>query len=126
MSSIKIIFDNAGGVTTQFTDASGKEFACHRFDVSNAADDVLAFLADPDVSSWEGHDEDANSLNPTREEIANGGYRCWYCCDEDPETDAILHEMREAVTQMEQSGWGNSDEFAARMRKDDAFAPIAD
>lgn len=126
MSSINIIMDNGGGVTTQFVDENGQEFACWRQDMRSAADDILAFLAGPSVANWEGHDEDANALHPSHEEVANGGYRLWYACDEDGDADALLHEMREAVAQMEQSDWANCIALAEALREDAVFASVAD
>lgn len=114
----KIIFDNAGGITVQFYDTGIADFAAHTFDARLAAEWLLDFLADSDLSGWEGHDEDAMALDPTMEQIRNGGYREFIFDHFD------LDSVRDLVTAAEQCGWGNTDEFAARMRESETFARI--
>ena len=102
--SIKIICDNGGSLTLQLP-----EFAHYYQDPAQAAEDLAAYLSDTDTSSWEGNEEDAADCRPTRDEIANGGYRVYFATD--------LDELRDELTSMEQSGWINAESFAAAMRK---------
>lgn len=116
----KIIFDNAGGITVQFYDTGITDFAAHTFDARLAADWLLDFLTDSDLSSWEGHDEDAMSLEPTNDQIRNGGYRELIFDHFD------LASVRDLVTTAEQVGWANASEFASRMRESETFASVND
>ena len=71
MSSYKIILDNGGGITLQL----GLDYAHYYNDADQAARDLRAYIADGTTDGWDGHDEDAATLDPTDEEIRNGGYR---------------------------------------------------
>jgi hypothetical protein len=117
MSGFKLIFDNGGGTVAQFVDREGRKFAHYYPDAAQVAEDVLAFLADEDVSGWEGHEEALEALNPSGDEIRNGGYRTYSAGGD------LLAEVRDLVTAAEQSGWGNALEFVERMR-DNSFVGV--
>ena len=65
-------------------------------------------MATDSTDGWEGHEEDADDCDPTRDEISNGGYRVY--------SATSMDEVRDELTSMEQSGWANAETFAAAMR----------
>lgn len=67
--SIEIIFDNAGGITIQ----TGDFVHCYD-DASAAARDVRALMSGSDPGDWDGNEPDCR-LDPTDDEVRNGGYR---------------------------------------------------
>jgi hypothetical protein len=72
--AIKVIFDNAGGMTLQLGDWA------HWYDarrIKQAAVDYHAYMTEGSTSGWDGHDEDAATLDPTDDQIRNGGYRVY-------------------------------------------------
>lgn len=70
-TTYRIVLDNGGGIVLQL----GAEYAHYYQDAKQAADDLRTYLADGNTDGWDGHDEDALSVEPTDEEIRNGGYR---------------------------------------------------
>lgn len=98
MNSGKIILDNGGGITLQMG-----VFAHYYQDADQAAQDIAAWLANPDTSDWEGHEEDAAALEPTQDEIRNGGYRV-IRLDRDVDTLASL------AGELAPTGGGNSND----------------
>lgn len=71
MSNYKIILDNGGGIVLQL----GLDYAHYYNDAERAAQDLRAYIADGTTDGWDGHDEEAATLEPTDEEIRKGGYR---------------------------------------------------
>ena len=71
MANVRVIFDNGGGITLQFGDWAH----WYNGNIEQAAEDYLAYLKDGTMEGWEGHEEDAAALEPTLDEIRNGGYR---------------------------------------------------
>lgn len=94
-----VIFDNGGGATLQL----GK-FAHYYQDMSQSAEDVAVYLKDGNTDGWDGYEEDAAELNPSYEDIRNGGYRV-YCLD-----DIIEESKNDDCT-----GWGNINDFCVAL-----------
>ena len=92
------IFDNGGGITLQMG-----SFAHHYSDAEAAATDWAAYQAKGDTSDWDGHDAEALELDPTCDEIRNGGY-----CVLDAEKITRMIDAAE-----EDTGWYNIDSFLA-------------
>jgi hypothetical protein len=64
------IFDNGGGITLQLG-----AFAHHYSDPELAAANWQDYANNPDPSDWEGHEPEALEIDPTYDQISNGGYR---------------------------------------------------
>lgn len=98
----RVIFDNGGGITLQMEGT----FA-HRYDdPHHAAVDFAIYLGgDCNISDWDGHSEDAMDLDPTDEEIRNGGYRV-----------ATSMEELESLGDPD-NGWGNAIQFLAAFQE---------
>ena len=90
------IFDNGGGITLQLG-----EFAHHYSDVRQAATDWLAYQSSKDTSDWDGHDALAAELDPTCDEIRNGGYVIL-------DADDIARMIDDS---QDGNGWYNIDSF---------------
>jgi len=71
----KAIFDNGGGITLQLG-----TFAHHYATGAAAAIDWTASSFFETTDDWEGHDEDAMTLDPSYDDEHNGGY---LVCTED-------------------------------------------
>jgi hypothetical protein len=71
MKKTRIILDNAGGITLQINNWAHYYNGCE----SQLADDLKAWTYTRDTSDWDGHDDDALDLEPTQDELQNGGYR---------------------------------------------------
>ena len=99
-----IIIDNGGGITLQMG-----AFAHVYEDAKQAADDIAAWLSNQDTSDYEGHDAEAAALEPTDEEIRNGGYRVIRL---DAETDKLLPLAREVWS----SSWANAEALSDALR----------
>lgn len=91
----RVIFDNGGGVTLQL-----KGWACYYQNAANAARDVAAWIEAHDTSDWEGHENEALAVDPTNEEIRNGGYRV-----------VEIADLPGALTDPTCEGWGNVEDF---------------
>jgi hypothetical protein len=91
------IFDNGGGITLQMGN-----FAQHYSDVAQAATDWVAYQSSKDASEWDGHEDEAADLEPTYDEIRNGGYCLLDAKD-------ITRMINDAV----ETGWYNIDRFLA-------------
>jgi hypothetical protein len=80
----RIILDNGGGIILQLGDYA------HSYDSAiDAARDIHEWLVSGTTRRWEGHDADALAVNPTPDEIHNGGYRV-ITIDRDSDTAASL------------------------------------
>ena len=66
---VEVICDNGGGITVQTP-----TFAHHYRSADQAAEDVKAILSGDDCSGWDGNEPEAR-VEPTLEDISNGGYR---------------------------------------------------
>lgn len=99
----KIILDNGGGITLQMG-----EWAHYYQDGASAAEDLAAWLANPDTSDWEGHEEEAASLEPTQDEIRNGGYRVI-------RLDRGVDTLASLAGEVAPTGWGNSNDLSAAL-----------
>ncbi len=97
--SAKIVFDNGGGTTLIL--ASG-EFAHHYSDAAQAAQDYSIYMRDGNVDGWEGHEAELAELDPSYDEIRNGGYRVFEPSD-----------VEEAIHSDEDEPWNNIREFVA-------------
>jgi hypothetical protein len=90
--AIKVIFDNAGGVTLNFgiwerkwrgeqlLGAEKKGDWAHWYDASRikqAAHDYHDYVTYGSTSGLARHDEDTAMLDPTHDQIRNGGYRVY-------------------------------------------------
>lgn len=90
----RIILDNAGGITLQLPG-----YAHWYDDCRAAAVDLVAYLDGDDPSKWEGREQDAAELDPTDEQIRNGGYKIIYLHDlpampgRDENYRAILYQL---------------------------------
>ena len=95
MDNVRVIFDNGGGITLQLG-----EWACWYNVPKDAARDYYQYLQDGNTDGWEGHDEDSTALDPTIDEINNGGYRIYN-----------KEEISNEVQNENSTGWDNIDEF---------------
>jgi hypothetical protein len=93
-----IIFDNGGGITVQLPN-----FAHSYNDPEQAARDIADYLSDGTTDGWEGHEDDAAELDPTTEQVHNGGYRIYTMVDV---VEIIKDTERE-------SSWGNINDFCS-------------
>ena len=97
-----IIFDNGGGITVQLPD-----FAHWYNDPTQAARDIADYLSDGTTDGWEGHEDDAEDdaaeLDPTTEQILNGGYRVY----------ALVDIVKMAKDTERESSWGNINDFCS-------------
>lgn len=69
----RIILDNGGGIILQL----GKwahYYGGYNGMYAQVAEDIATWLKDRSTDGWEGHDDDAMLLDPSLEEIENGGY----------------------------------------------------
>lgn len=88
----RVIFDNGGGVIVQLPG-----FAHYYDDGESAAVDVIDYIKDNDTSDWDGNEEETAQIDPSCDDMRNGGYMTWAIGDDIDEDD------RE---------WGNNtDEF---------------
>lgn len=92
-----IIFDNGGGVTVQAKSIEGDQVKWQQYyegskaQVAQAANDSQGIEDGEDAGSWDGNDLERNedgsidqssALDPSSEEIRNGGYRVYNSIDE--------------------------------------------
>jgi len=105
--SMLAIFDNAGGITLQLGN-----FAHYYNNPDQAARDYHDYMVDGTAEGWEGHEEESLELNPTQDEINNGGYRVY-----------SHSEIIDEVNSDETTGWHNIDEFCLALggRLEDAL-----
>ncbi len=99
-----IILDNGGGITLQMG-----EYGHYYEDAAQAANDISNWLHDGDTSDWDGCETDAVELDPTDEQVANGGYRRFRL---DRDVDTLLRLAREVGV----CHWGNAEELSAALR----------
>lgn len=96
----RILLDNGGGVTLQL----GKYG--HYYDSPQAAArDLVAFFGAQNVETWEGHEVEALRLDPSSEEMSNGGYRSFRFSVDDDILGVLYKKL--AV-----SGWANGSSMA--------------
>ena len=77
---ITIIADNGGGLTLQLVDDYDRRYQHYYKSPTQCATDIKTALADDSFEGWDGNeadDEDGNDcwLDPTCDQIRNGGYR---------------------------------------------------
>jgi hypothetical protein len=101
MKNATVIFDNGGGITLQLGD-----WAHWYQDAAQAARDYAEYIKTGSTDGWDGLDEDAAELEPSSEEISNGGYRV-YTSDE-------IDEERQAE---DPSSWYNINHFCTELNK---------
>lgn len=101
----RIILDNAGGVTLQlggwasrWADASSEELALS----------IQYYMVSGNTDGWGGHEDSALALDPTPEEVRNGGYHIV------PLNGA---SVRSLVIELLHLDWGNSIELAKALAK---------
>lgn len=70
-NSIKIICDNGGGITLQV----GSSYQHCYNDAAQAAEDIGVALSGGNPSGWEGNEAADGWLEPSSEQIRNGGYK---------------------------------------------------
>ncbi len=98
-----VIFDNGGGVTVQLS--NGTHSWAHSYDdAEQAAGDVRDALTDGSFYGFDGDESDAATVDPTDEEIRNGGFRVVIFSD--------LDDLHTHANEQFQSGWGNERRFA--------------
>ena len=97
----RLIFDNGGGLILQLPN-----FA-HYYDyMDQAAEDIANYIKDETTDGWEGHEEEAAELDPTYDEIRNGGYRVY-----------TISEIIEESKKGDSTGWANIDMFCVALSK---------
>jgi hypothetical protein len=96
----QLILDNGGGVTLQLG-----MWSHHYQDESQVITDLQEWFRTGSTDGWEGHEDDALSLDPTDEEIRNGGYRIFNLDD----YDSIYGGLAGDLIRL---GWRNSDQLA--------------
>jgi hypothetical protein len=94
----RAIFDNGGGITLQLGN-----FAHHYSDPKQAATDWTVYQQTKDTDGWEGHQEEAADLDPSYDEIRNGGYRVM-------DADDITKMIDDCE---EETSWNNINSFVA-------------
>lgn len=114
VNHITIIADNGGGLTLQIDDSRGQRWQhtypsadpadyAYMCDASDIVADVMAYITDGDLSSWEGNEVDEYGwTEPSDDDIRNGGYRVLTINDIiniDPEADpsASVCRLRERL-----------------------------
>jgi hypothetical protein len=83
-NEIAIIFDNGGGITLQIISESGYRYQHTYNDADHAATDIKAATYGSSPSSWDGNEaegDDANWIEPTNDQIRNGGYLAITPCE---------------------------------------------
>jgi hypothetical protein len=106
-AALIIIADNGGGLTLQIVDPAGRQYQ-HTYDnPAHCARDIRDFLADGTTEDWDGNEADDEEgvsqwLEPSDEDVRNGGYRVLSLADLDPE-----------------SGWRNIRELARALQEAD-------
>jgi len=103
----RLILDNGGGYTLQLDD-----YAHGYVDARQVAADIAAYLRTGNTSEWDGHDDDAMRVDPTDNEIRNGGYRV---INIDRETDTVTSI---AASLAAVNGWDNAEKLAEKLSKD--------
>lgn len=94
-----VIFDNAGGATLQLPG-----FAATFSTPEAAAAEFMAFLSSGDTAGWDGNDADAAGLDPSGDDIRNGGYR-------------VFTGDELAGTDVEDCGWTNVARFVSSIHQ---------
>ena len=100
-----VIFDNAGGITLQIGDWAHWYGGFDGY-IEQAAEDYKAYLDDGNTDGWDGHEDDAASLDPSYDDIRNGGDRGYFDADI---TDLIADDDLDT--------WGNIMDFVAALKK---------
>jgi hypothetical protein len=105
-NDITVIFDNGGGITLQVVNVTGQDYQ-HAYDTSQieqCANDIHAALSGQNPSAdWEGNDlddDDINLLDPSEQQIENGGYR------------VVTVNCAEDLKCLADSGWDNAEQLA--------------
>lgn len=101
-----VIFDNGEGITLQLENTWAHYYGGYDGYVKHAAEDYKAYLDTGDTEGWEGHEEDALELDPSYDDIRNGGYRIF--------TDTDIADLLE---QDEIDNWGNVEDFCEALKK---------
>jgi hypothetical protein len=97
-----IILDNGGGVTLQMG-----EFAHYYDDMGVAANDIGVWMHEGNTDDWEGNDIEAGTLEPTDDEIRNGGYRIIRMDRRVDTRSSLIGEIDKAGAE-----WGNAGRLA--------------
>lgn len=97
----KVIFDNAGGITLQLG-----EWAHYYQDPKQAARDYNDYLQDGNTDGWDGHEDESLEIDPTYDQIRNGGCRVYGADD-----------ISEATEGDEHNSWGNINDFIAALKE---------
>ena len=95
--STVVIFDNGGGTTLQLGG-----YAHYYEDAEDAAEDWCIYQSGADTSDWDGHEDYSAALDPTEDEISNGGYLVMDTSDVEADVEAP-----------NQTSWANRDDFIA-------------
>ena len=93
-----IIFDNGGGITLQIGD-----WAHWYQNPRYAADDFRTYILTGNTDGWDGYEKEAFDLDPSDDEIRNGGYR-------------VYNDIGSLLADSEETSWGNIQEFAEAYR----------
>lgn len=101
-ASIRAIFDNGGGLTLQLGDWAH----WYSDNIDQAAEDYLAFVEECNTDGWDGHEKSEAVLEPTSEQIANGGYRVYW-----------EEELEHLINDDDLNSWGNVNDFCKAVRK---------
>lgn len=98
--NVRAIFDNGGGLTLQLGDWAhyyGGYDGC----IEQAAEDYKVYVETGNTDGWEGHEDEAAELDPSYDEIRNGGYKIMDADD-----------IQQAIDDPDfESGWANIQEF---------------
>lgn len=94
---MRIIFDNGGGVTLQLGG-----WAHWYQDMAQAAQDLKTYETEGNTDGWDGHEDEAAELDPTYDQIRNGGYR-------------VYHSSADIKAAAEDTSWRNIKDFAAAL-----------
>lgn len=108
-NNIDVIADNGGGVTLQITNADGDIYQHSYSCMEQCATDIKAALTGDDPIQWDGNelDEDAPLLNPSDNDLRNGGY-----------TQIIDLQSVDEFADWLDIGWANCEELASHLLKD--------
>jgi hypothetical protein len=108
-TDIRLLADNSGGITLQVTTDKGERFQRSYDDAVHAIRDAVAADAEDDVTQWDGNDlqQGTQWLDPTEDDIRNGGYRICY-----------LEDLREADRDnYDWGGWGNISDMISALEE---------
>src|SRR6478609_5855193 len=110
----RVVFDSGGGITLQLPGFAH----FYSGNPQQAAEDFRAYSLTHSTAGWDGHEPESEELNPTPEEIRNGGYRVMELSD----VIMAVHGEDEAGRSQY---WGRAQlDFVNALRDMEGLSPI--